>query len=127
MPKEFITSHQELHVYQMAFESAMEIFAQAQSFPHEERTLLTEQIVRSSRWVCAHLAHAWQQRRSPEAFIVSLSAVAAAAAETQTWIEFAIMCSYLDAEPGQELFGRYGEILAGTARLIDRADTWGIS
>lgn len=127
MSADFIASHRELLVYQKAFESAMRIFELSQTFPEIERQLLTEQIVRSSRSVCANLAEAWQKRRYKKAFVAKLNAVEAEAAETQTWLEFAILCEYLDAEIGQELFHSYSLILAATGRLIDQADGWTVS
>lgn len=124
MARDFITNHHELRVYQLAFDSAMQVFEVSQLFPQMERTLLTEQIIKSSRSVCANLAEAWQKRRYKRAFIAKLNEVEAEAAETQTWIEFAIVCGYLDAEVGQELYQQYAEILVGIARLINTADAW---
>jgi four helix bundle protein len=124
MSRDFVQHYQELRIYQVAFESAMRIFEVVQTFPEEERKLLTEQIIRSSRSVCANLAEAWQKRRYEGAFVAKLNDVEAEAAETLTWIEFAILCGYLDAEAGQELYGRYTEVLAGVARLIENASTW---
>jgi four helix bundle protein len=54
--KEAIKNHQDLRVYQMAFEAAMKIFELTKKFPVEERFSLTDQIRRSSRSVCANLA-----------------------------------------------------------------------
>lgn len=125
--KGFIAHHQELKVYEVAFESAMQVFVASRAFPDEERSLLVFQVLRSSRSVCANLAEAWQKRRYRGAFVSKLNEVEAEAAETQTWIEFAVQCGYLDAETGQELYQRYSEILAGLKRLIDNADAWIIS
>lgn len=125
MNRDFVQKYQELRIYQVAFESAMQIFELVQEFPETERRLLREQMVRSSRSVCANLAEAWQKRRYKGAFVAKLNEVEAEAAETQTWLEFAILCGYLDAEVGQELYGRYTEVLAGAARLIENADAWG--
>lgn len=120
----FISTHQELLVYQLAFEAAMHIFDLAQTFPEAERQLLTEQLLRSSRSVCANLAEAWQKRRYKKAFVAKLNEVEAEAAETQVWLEFATLCGYLEAEVGQEIFHQYRVILASAARLIQQADAW---
>lgn len=45
LEKKPITSHQQLEVYQMAFEAAMTIFRLSKSFPTEERYSLTDQIL----------------------------------------------------------------------------------
>jgi 23S rRNA-intervening sequence protein len=43
--------HEDLKVYQIAFEAAMQIFEISKQFPMEERYSLTDQIRRSSRSV----------------------------------------------------------------------------
>ncbi|MEH1976409.1 MAG: four helix bundle protein [Nostoc sp.] len=103
MEKEPIKNHQDLKVYQMAFDAAMKIFELSKKFPVEERYSLTDQIRRSSRSVCANLAEAWRKRRYEAAFVAKLNDSEAEAAETQTWIEFAVKCNYLDVELGREL------------------------
>lgn len=124
MSNDFVANHRELLVYQTAFEAAMQLFELSQTFPSQERSLLTEQLLRSSRSVCANLAEAWQKRRYKGAFVAKLNDVEAEAAETQTWIEFAILCGYLDAEVGQEIFHQYEVVLGFAARLISNADAW---
>jgi four helix bundle protein len=121
---DFIINHRELLMYQTAFEAAMRVFELSQTFPAHERHLLTEQVLRSSRSVCANLAEAWQKRRYKGAFIAKLNEVEAEAAETQTWIEFAVLCGYLDAEVGQEVFHKYEIVLGAAARFIENADAW---
>src|SRR5689334_17335333 len=120
MEKEPIKNHQDLKVYQMAFDAAMEIFELSKKFPVEERYSLTDQICRSSRSVCANLAEAWRKRRYEAAFVAKLNDCVrgacrrqAEAAETQTWIEFAVKCNYLDVELGRELYGIYNRLLGG--------------
>lgn len=127
MFKGFIAKHQELHAYQVAFDAAMQLFEQSQSFPEAERHLLTQQMLRSSRTVCANLAKAWQKRRHKGAFVAQLNAAETEAAETQTWLEFAVLCGYLEEEVGQELYQHYAEVLARIDRLIEHADAWVVS
>ena len=98
MERPRIQDHQELEVYRMAFEAAMRIFEVSKGFPREERYSLTDQIRRSSRSVCANLAEAWRKRRYEGAFLAKLSDAEAEAAETQTWLDFAVKCSYLDSD-----------------------------
>lgn len=84
MGKELVRRHQDLAVYQLAFEAAMQIFELSKKFPVEERYALTDQMRRSSRSVCANLAEAWRKRRYEAAFIAKLTDRQAEAAETQT-------------------------------------------
>ncbi|WP_392482746.1 four helix bundle protein [Nostoc sp. C110] len=124
MEKEPIKNHKDLKVYQMAFDVAMKIFELSKKFPVEERYSLTDQIRRSSRSVCANLAEAWRKRRYEAAFVAKLNDCEAEAAETQTWIEFAVKCNYLDVELGRELYGIYNRILGGLVNMITDPSPW---
>ncbi len=124
MTRESIKNHQDLEVYQMAFDTAMKIFEYSKKFPVEERYSLTDQIRRSSRSVCANLAEAWRKRRYEGAFIAKLSDCESEAAETQTWIEFAVKCNYLDVEIGRELYGTYNRVIGGLVTMINNPSVW---
>src|ERR1041385_3609759 len=106
-----IQKHTELDVYKQSFDSAMAIFKASKRFPRDEMYSLTDQIRRSSRSVCANLAEAWRKRRYTAAFILKLNDSEAEAAETQTWIEFAVKCNYLSADAGRVLFKIYDETI----------------
>ena len=68
-----IQSHDELDVYKLAFDAAMQIFRLTKNFPKEETYSLTDQIRRSSRSVCGNLAEAWRRRRYEAAFVNRLN------------------------------------------------------
>ena len=97
-----IQSHQELEVYRMAFETAMQVFEVSKLFPREEIYALMDQMRRSSRSVCGNIAEAWRKRRYEAAFVSKLNDAEAEAAETQTWLHFAIECGYLPKDRGEE-------------------------
>lgn len=124
MVKELVRKHQDLEIYKMAFDMAMQIFELSKKFPVEERYSLTDQIRRSSRSVCANLAEAWRKRRYEAAFVAKLNDCEAEAAETQTWIEFSVKCGYLDVEIGRELYGTYNQILSGLVNMINHSESW---
>ncbi len=124
MEKNAITNHQDLKVYQMAFDAAMKIFEVSKKFPVEERYSLTDQIHRSSRSVCANLAEAWRKRRYLAAFVAKLNDCEAEAAETQTWIEFAVKCNYLDIDTGREIYSNYNKILGSLVNMINNPNPW---
>ena len=119
-----IVKHQDLDVYRKAFEAAMQIFELSKAFPKEETYSLTDQIRRSSCSVCANLAEAWRKRRYQAAFISKINDAEGEAAETQTWIEFAVRCGYLKREAGKILFNLYDEVLALFVTMINRSDSW---
>ena len=124
MTREPIKAHQDLEIYKMAFDAAMEIFELSKKFPVEERYSLTDQIRRSSRSVCANLAEAWRKRRYVAAFVAKLNDCEAEAAETQTWIEFAVKCNYLNIEVGRELYATYNKVLSGLVNMIKNPSPW---
>jgi len=119
-----IRSHTDLEVYQKAMDAAMQVFALSGSFPAEERYAMRDQIRRSSRSVCANLAEAWRKRRYEAAFISKLSDAEAEAAETQTWIEFATRCGYLDRTAAARFYKTYDRIIATLVGMANHPDTW---
>ncbi len=119
-----IRSHRELEAYELAFEASMTIFELTKNFPAEERYSLTDQIRRSSRSVCANLAEAWRKRRYEGAFVNKLSDSEAEAAETQTWLEFAVKCKYLEPKTGRELYQVYDQILGKLVSIINNPTPW---
>ncbi len=121
-----IKSHRELQVYQMAFDAAMRIFEVTKKFPREETYSLTDQIRRSSRAICSNVAEAWRRRRYEGAFVNCLNVSEAEAAETQTWLEFAVKCNYLDPETGRELYAVYDNILGKLVNMIRHPNQWTI-
>ncbi len=121
-----IRHFRELDVYQLAMESAMEIFELTKRFPREERYSLTDQIRRSSRSVCANLAEAWRKRRYPKAFISKLSDAEAEAAETQVWLEFARNCGYLPPDLMKELDPKYDHVQGKIVRMLTHPEQWTI-
>ena len=119
-----IKTHEDLDVYRLAFDAAMEIFELSKRFPVEERYSLTDQIRRSSRSVCANLAEAWRKRRYKAAFLAKLNDCEAEAAETQVWIKFAVKCLYLKANSGRKLYETYNQILGSLVKMINTPDNW---
>lgn len=122
----FIIHYRELRVYQMALETAMQVFDLVQAFPPEERERLTHPLIQATRSVCINVAQGWQRRRKQSAFVAYLNRAEAEAATVQVWLEFAVLCHYLDAERGQELHHDYQRVLADLNRLINHASAWTI-
>jgi four helix bundle protein len=111
-------------VYKLAFEAAMRIFELSKSFPQVERYALTDQIRRSSRSVCSNVAEGWRKRRYEAAFVSKLNDAEAEAAETQTWIAFAVKCGYWPLEAGAELHQTYEYIIGKLVNMIVNPSPW---
>jgi len=121
-----VRSYRELHVYQNAIEAAMRIFEATKTFPPEERFSMTDQLRRSARSVCTHIAEAWRKRRDPAHFASKLSDSEAGAEETRVWLELAAHCGYLRKPHVQDLDDAYDKILAQLVRMIMQSDKWTI-
>jgi four helix bundle protein len=119
-----IQSHEELDVYRMAFAGAMRICELSKGLPREERYSLVDQIRRSARSVCANIAQAWRKRRYEAAFVSKLNDAECEAAETQTWIRFAVDCGYWSQETGNELHQTYDHILGKLVNMIANPTPW---
>ncbi|HVN58500.1 MAG TPA: four helix bundle protein [Bacteroidales bacterium] len=121
-----IKTHKELIVYQLAFNTSMQIFKISMGFAKEEVYSLTSQIRRSSRSVAANIAEAFRKRRYEKAFISKLSDSEAEAAETQVWLDYALKCGYLSSEDHSRLTKEYENILGKLVVMINHASKWSI-
>ncbi len=121
-----IQTHNDLEVYQKAFEAAMAIFQMSKRFPREETYSLTDQTRRSSRSVCANLAEAWRKRCYPAAFKAKLVDAEAEAAETQVWLEFAAECHYAERAQTSALSQTYHSIIGMLVSMRTHATSWTI-
>lgn len=119
-----LTSHRDLDVYRMAFRVAMQIFELSKSFPDIEKYSMTDQIRRSSRSVCANIAEAFRKKKYPKAFISKIVDAEAEAAETQNWLDFAIVCKYLNKEDHENLYKAYENIIGKLVNMRTNADQW---
>lgn len=119
-----IRSVRDLEVYKVAFEAAMEIFEMTKGFPKEEKYSLTDQIRRSSRSVCSNIAEAWRKRKYQAMFINKLTDSEQEAAETQTWLEFALKCDYVNKEKFDKLDDKYEHIFAMLTNMDRKAGSF---
>ena len=119
-----IKSHRELEVYQLSFNTSMEIFEISKGFPKEEIYSLTSQIRRSSRSVSANIAEAFRKRRYEKAFIAKLSDSEAEAAETEVWIDYAWKCGFITEEAHRKLTSEYEKIIGKLVMMIYHNKSW---
>ncbi len=119
-----INSVRDLEIYKLAFKTAMDIFEISKKFPKEEIYSLTDQIRRSSRSVCSNLAEGWRKRKYKAVFVNKLSDSAQEAAETQTWLEFALACCYIDKKKFKEIDDKYEHIFAMLINMERKVDTF---
>jgi four helix bundle protein len=111
----------DLRVYQLARAASLEIFEASKSFPREERFSLTDQVRRSSRATKAMISEAWGRRRYKAVFIGKIDEALGEATETQSWLDDAFDCGYLEPSHFEKMDTDWRLIAAMLARMIDRA------
>jgi hypothetical protein len=75
--------------------------------------------IRSSKY-----CEAWRKRRYPAAFISKLNDAEGGSAETQTHLEIAKRCGYIDRESASGLDSLYEETMAMLVSMIAHPDQW---
>jgi four helix bundle protein len=119
-----IRHHRDLLVWQEAKSTAMQIFRLTKCFPPEEKYSMTDQIRRSSRSVAANISEAWAKRRYKAAFILKLNDAMSEAAETETWLDFALECGYIAQDTHAELCQCYARIIGRLITMTQRPEDW---
>jgi four helix bundle protein len=105
-----IKSFHDLEVYNLSYETAMDIFHLAGKFPKEEIYSLTSQIVRSSRSISSNIVEGWAKRIYENKFKVHLIDSLGSTAETVNWIMFAKDCKYVTQDQFDSLNERLDRI-----------------
>lgn len=121
------SGHKDLIVYQLAYQTAIEIYNETMNFPRDEKYSLIDQIRRSSRSVASNIAESWGKRMYPNHFVSKLSDSYAESLETQTWLDFSLSHNYLTKERYGYLHGNYARICAMLFNMMRRPDKFLIS
>ena len=122
--RKVVKNYTDLHVYQLAFSSAMIIYKISKAWPAEEKYSLTDQIRKSSRSVCGNIAEAWRKRRYPAHFVSKMCDADTEAAETEVWLDFAHSCEYLVGKDYVELKDSYDHICRMLSKMMKEVNTW---
>ena len=120
----FATNYAELDVYKASFRFQQDIFGLSKKFPKEETWSLTDQIRRSSRAVSAAIAEAWRHCKYEAVFVNKRNEAEGEAAESQTWLEYAVKCEYLDRKEGARLFRTYDRIIGKLVKMGNEPEKW---
>ncbi|WP_116106254.1 four helix bundle protein [Lewinella sp. IMCC34191] len=81
--------------YQKALALCITIEKLTRTFPVKEERRLSDQIIRSSRSVCANLAESYGRRAYPKHFQAKIADCIAENYETQVWLDIAAADRYL--------------------------------
>ncbi len=105
-----IKTFKDLDIYNESYQLAMEVFWLSRKFPKEEVYSLTSQMVRSSRSVAANISEGWSKRNYEQIFKQQLITSLGSNGETETWLDFAKDCKYLDEKTHSDLISKNTEI-----------------
>lgn len=119
-----IQFHWQLDAYRLSVVAAMDIFERSKLFPSEEKYSLTDQIRRSSRSVAAQIAEGWRKRKYEASFVNKLNDAEGEAAETQTWLEYAVKCGYLQRAEGEKLHKQYDQVIGKLVTMGNNPTPW---
>lgn len=108
--KKIIKTYQDLTVFEMAYQLAMEIFWLTKDFPKEETYSLTDQIRRSSRSICSNIVEGWAKRCYENIFKKHLIDSAGECEETKLWLKFSLDCKYIHEEKYDYFMEKYNEV-----------------
>lgn len=124
MGTERINSAKDLKVYKKAYSLAMEIYELSKAWPPEEKYSLTDQIRRASRSVCSNLREAWSKRRYEAHFISKLTDSDGENSETDTWLDFALDCGYIEQSDHLHLTTECKEIGSMLGSMLKKPRTF---
>jgi four helix bundle protein len=120
-------AYRELKAYKKAFELSMEIFEITKAFPKEEKYSLIDQIRRSSRSVCSHIAEAYRKRHYEKHFISIMTSGDSENTETQVWLDFSVACKYLTQSYYEYLSEKSGEVGKLISFMINNPEKFGVN
>ena len=101
----------DLRVYELAFDSAMELFLLTKKYPKEELDSLAVQIRRASRSVAVSIrAGLAKKRYDRDVFLRHVVDALGFCEETETWLDFSFECRYLERDKYGELCKKYDEV-----------------
>ena len=105
-----IQSYEDLKVFNLAYDIAMQVFWLTKEFPREELYSLTDQLRRSSRSIAANIVEGWAKRKYENVFKRHLIDSVGSCDETKLWLKFALDCKYLENAQYDNLVVQYNEV-----------------
>jgi four helix bundle protein len=94
--------YEDLNVYNLAYELAMDIFKVTKHFPEEEKYSLTSQIIRSSRSISSNITEGWARWQYENSFKRHLIYALGSSAKTENWLKFARDCGYIPEQNAEK-------------------------
>lgn len=107
-------TYENLDIFKLSYDMALEVFRATRGFPREEIFGLTSQINRSSRSVCVNIVEAYRKRQYPRHFLSKLSDADGECSETIIWLKMCRDMNYLTDQKCSDLedgFHRIGQMI----------------
>jgi four helix bundle protein len=114
--------YKDLHVYNLAYQMALEIHKISKNFPLEEKYSLTDQIRRASRSIPANLAEAWKKRYYPKTFFSKLIDSAGEAGEVEVWLDFSKDFGYISEQQHEYFMDKFAEINKMLSGMMNKSN-----
>lgn len=114
-----IKNKKDSRVYELAFDSAMELFWLTKKYPKEEEYSLVDQIMKASRSVAASIREGFAKKQYKDIFVRHVVDALGFCEETRTWLDFSFECRYLERGKHGELSRKYDEIRLMLYKLIE--------
>ncbi len=109
----------DLRAYELAFDSAMELFWLTKKYPKEELDSLAAQIRRASRSVAVSIREGLAKKQyDRDIFVRHVIDALGFCEETETWLDFSFECRYLERGKHGELSRKYDEMRLMLYKLI---------
>lgn len=100
--------------YRRAIALTNSLYRLTRTFPKSEQFRLTDQLLRSSRSVCANLGEAYGRRNYPRHYRAKVHDCIAENYETQVWLDIALAQGYLS----REHYEQYIQSAEGVGKLL---------
>lgn len=73
------------------------------------------------------MAEAWRKRRYAGSFVSKLNDAEGEAAETQTWLQFAVECGYAKADATRAIYAEYDNIIGMLVNMQNHPEQWALT
>jgi four helix bundle protein len=109
--KKLVRSHKDLQFYQRAYALSLLLHKLCADLPKHELFVLSDQIRRASRSICANIAEGYARGKTSSAeFKRFLQIALASCAEMQVWLDYCSDLGYVPDSQCQKMQDEYTEI-----------------
>ena len=117
-----VVSFEDLAVFQRAYRASLEIHRASLTFPAIEQHVLSDQLRRASKSICANVAEGYgRQKRSKAEFKRFLQIAIGSSDEMRVWVRYALDLGYVDERTWRRWRDEYQAITRMLQSLVSKA------